>query len=163
MEEYFNIGQIINTHGVHGEIKVLPLTDDINRFKSLKYVIIDGVERSVLGVKFQKNKVILKIDGINSMDEAMKYRGKYLKISRKDAVPLEENTYFIADLVNCDVFDTEGKELGKVYEVIKTGSNDVYWVKGEKEVLIPALKDIVKEVDIDNFKIIIRPVEEWQE
>lgn len=162
MEEYFNIGQIINTHGVHGELKILPLTDDINRFKSLKHVLIDDIERTILGVKFQKDKVILKLDGINSMDDAMKYRGKYLKINRKDAVPLEEDTYFISDLVKCGVFDTKGNKIGKIYEVIKTGSNDVYWVKGEKEVLVPALRDIVREIDINNFKITIRPVEEWQ-
>ncbi|WP_035290660.1 ribosome maturation factor RimM [Clostridium sp. KNHs214] len=162
MEEYFNIGQIINTHGVHGELKILPLTDDINRFKSLKHVLIDDIERTILGVKFQKDKVILKLDGINSMDDAMKYRGKYLKINRKDAVPLEEDTYFISDLVKCEVFDTKGNKIGKIYEVIKTGSNDVYWVKGEKEVLVPALRDIVREIDINNFKITIRPVEEWQ-
>ncbi|WP_138206668.1 ribosome maturation factor RimM [Haloimpatiens lingqiaonensis] len=162
MADYFNIGQVINTHGVHGELKILPLTDDITRFKTLKYVLIDDMEKNILGVKFQKDKVILKVEGINSMDEAMKYRGKYIKINRKDAVPLEENTYFIADLVKCEVFDTNGEKIGKVYEVVKTGSNDVYWIKGEKEVLVPALKDIVKEVDIDNFKITIRPVEEWQ-
>lgn len=161
--EYFNIGEIINTHGVRGELKIMPLTDDINRFKQLKYVLIDNIERKVVSVKFQKDKVIIKVDGIDSMNEAMKYRGKYLKIHRKDAVPLEKDTYFISDLEKCDVFDTNGNKLGKVYEVIKTGSNDVYWVKGEKEVLIPALKDIVENIDINNFKITIKPIEEWQE
>ncbi|WP_373898476.1 ribosome maturation factor RimM [Haloimpatiens sp. FM7315] len=163
MVEYFKVGQIINTHGIQGEIKVNPLTDDINRFKNLKRVLLDGQERAITSVKFQKDKVILKIEGINSMDDAMRCKGKYLEINRKDAVPLEENSYFISDLLNCKVFDTEGVEIGKMYDVIKTGNNDVYWIKGDKEVLVPALKNVVVNVDMDNLKIIIKPIREWQE
>lgn len=165
MKDIFNIGQIVNTHGVRGEVKVIPLTDDVNRFKKLKKVLIDDVERNVLGCKFQKDRVILKIEGIDSMDEAERYKQKYICVERSEAIKLPKDTYFIKDLVGCQVLDTEGKVLGNIDEVIKTGSNDVYWIKGEKgkELLIPVLKEIVLEIDIDNKKITIKPVREWQD
>lgn len=162
MQEFLNVGQIINTHGVKGEVKVLPLTDDIKRFRKLKTVLIDNVERNIVWCKLQNDKVILKIEGIETMDEAMKYRTKYLKIHRDQAVKLPEDTYFIADLKQCVIYDTNGEKIGPMYNVIKTGSNDVYWVKdGAKEVLIPAMKDFVTDIDIENKKITIRPVKEW--
>lgn len=165
MKDIFNIGQIVNTHGVRGEVKVIPLTDDINRFKKLKKVLIDDVQRNILGCKFQKDRVILKIEGIDSMDEAERYKQKYICVERSEAIKLPEDTYFIKDLVGCQVLDTYGEILGNIDEVIKTGSNDVYWIKGKKgkELLIPVLKEIVLEIDIDNKKIIIKPVREWQD
>lgn len=162
MIEKLNIGQIINTHGINGELKINPLTDDLNRFKSLKYVLIDDQKINVISSKIQNDKVILKIEGVNSIDDAFKLKGKYIKINREDAVSLEKDTYFIADLEQCEVFDTNGLNIGKVFEVIKTGSNDVYWVKGKEEVLIPAIKDIIENIDIENLKITIKPVKEWQ-
>ncbi|MFD3156540.1 ribosome maturation factor RimM [Haloimpatiens sp. FM7330] len=162
MKEYLSIGEIINTHGIKGELKVYPLTDDMNRFKQLDEVLIDGVTKKILECKMQKDRVILKIEGINSIEEANKYRNKYIKIHRKNAVELEEDAYFITDLIGCKVFDTNGVELGKVYDVIQTGSNDVYWVKGNQETLIPALKSIVVKVDTEKSNIIIKPVKEWQ-
>ncbi len=99
------------------------------------------------------------------MEMAERYRNKYLMIKREAAKALEADTYYIADLIGCTVVDTENKELGKIYDVIETGSNDVYWVKGsgKEEVLIPALKDIVVNVDIENSKITIKPVHVWSE
>lgn len=161
-EEYLVIGQITKTHGVKGEVKVIPLTDDPQRFKKLEKVLIDGEERAIEGCKLQSKRVILKIEGINSIEEASRYKNKYLEVHREDAAPLSEGHYYIADLIGCMVFDDNDKELGKVYDVIETGSNDVYWVKGgEKEVLIPALKDIVINIDVENSRIVIKPVEEW--
>lgn len=165
MKELINIGQITKPHGVRGEVKVLSLTDSLERFRELDKVLIDGKETKITSVKLQSDRAILKLEGIDSMDEAEDYRNKYIQVRREDAMELEEDSYYIADLLDCVVFDTDGEELGKVYEVIETGSNDVYWVKGEgkKEVLIPALKSIVESVDIENNKIIIKPVKVWSE
>jgi len=161
MEKFLTVGQIINTHGLKGELKIYPLTDDLRRFRKLEKVFIDGTEKKVVWCKLQTDKVILKLEGIDSIEQAQKYKDKYLEIKREDAVPLEEGSYFVADLIGCTVYDTEGKNLGVVYDVLKTGSNDVYWIKEGKELLIPALRDIVLEVDVEHSKIVIKPVETW--
>lgn len=162
MKDFLSVGQIINTHGVRGELKVYPLTDDIKRFRKLKNVYIDSVLKNIVWCKLQSDKVILKIEGIDSIEEAQKYKNKYIEVSREEAVKLSEGEYFIADIIGCKVFDSNNTELGTVYDVIKTGSNDVYWVKGKTEVLVPALKDIVLNIDVNENKIIIKPLEEWQ-
>lgn len=163
MNKMLNVGQIINTHGVIGAVKVHPLTDDMYRFDDLEYVYIDGTKFYIEDIKYLKEKVVLKLEGISSMDAAEKYKTKYIQITREQAVELEEDTYFISDLLGCTVVDTTGFEYGKVYEVIQTGSNDVYWVKGTKEVLVPVLKEVVLDIDIENEKIVIKPVGEWQD
>jgi 16S rRNA processing protein RimM len=161
MEEFLTIGQIINTHGVKGELKVHPLTDDIKRFKKLKTVFIETEERNVVWCKLQVDKVILKIEGIESMEDAMKCKTKYLKVKREDAAKLPEGRYFVVDIVGCKVLDENGVDLGSVGEVIFTGSNDVYWVKGKKDLLVPVLENIVKNIDIEKKEIIISPPEVW--
>lgn len=161
MKEFLSIGQIINVHGVHGELKIYPLTDDIKRFRKLNKVIIDGLERNITWCKLQSDKVILKIEGIDTLEEAQKLKNKYLEVSRENSAKLPEGSYFIADIIGCMVEDIDGNIIGKVYDVIQTGSNDVYWIKGEEEVLIPALKDIVVKIDLENEKIIIKPVNTW--
>ncbi|MBW6409758.1 ribosome maturation factor RimM [Clostridium weizhouense] len=163
MEELFKIGQIINTHGIKGEVKVYPLTDDVKKFKKLKTVLINGEERKIQSVKFQKDRVILKIEGIDSMNDAETYKQKYIETPRNEQQPLEEDTYYIVDLIGCDVYDTEGVELGKIFDVINTPNNDVYWIKQPKELLIPVLKDIVLDIDITEKKIVIKPVGQWQD
>ncbi|PJI06610.1 MULTISPECIES: ribosome maturation factor RimM [Clostridium] len=165
MEDFLSIGQIINTHGVRGELKIYPLTDDINRFDELDNVYIDNQIRKVISVKKQPNKVILKLEGIDSIDDAVKYKNKFIQIPRKDSIELKEGQYFISDIIGCSVFDENGKFLGKVYDVISTKNNDVYCIKrsGQQDLLVPALKDFVLEVDIQNEKIKIRAVEEWLE
>lgn len=165
MKELMCVGQITKPHGVRGEVKVFSLTDSLERFKSLKRAYIDGKEIKITSVKLQSDRAILKIEGIDTMDEADNYRNKYIEVKREDAIKLPKDSYYIADLIDCQVFDTEGESLGRVYDVIETGSNDVYWVKDEnnKEVLIPALKSIVEEVNINDSKIIIKPVKVWSE
>ncbi|WP_251860295.1 ribosome maturation factor RimM [Clostridium sp. Marseille-Q2269] len=162
MKEFLAVGEIINTHGIKGEVKVYPLTDDMKRFKKLKQIFIDGEERKILSCKLQPNNVVLKIEGIDSIEEANKYRRKLLEIKRENSVKLPEGSYFIADLMECTVIDENGIEIGQISDVIKTGSNDVYEVKGEQEVLVPAIKDIVTNIDIENKTITIRPLEKWQ-
>lgn len=162
-KQLFKIGQIINTHGIKGEVKVYPLTEDVNKFKRLKTVLVGGVEMNILGVKFQKDRVILKLEGVDTMNDAETYKQKYIEIPRDEEPELPEDTYYVADLKECTVYDTNDKELGKVFDVISTRNNDVYWIKQPKELLIPVLRDIVLSVDIDKKKIVIRPVGEWQD
>jgi 16S rRNA processing protein RimM len=165
MRELMSVGQITKPHGVRGEVKVFSLTDSLERFRELDKVYIDDKEVNITSVKLQKDRAILKIEGIDSIEEADLYRNKYLQVKREDAIKLPEDSYYVADLMDCYVYDTDGEELGKVYDVISTGSNDVYWVKseGKEDVLIPVLKTIVEEVDIENNKIIIKPLKVWSE
>jgi 16S rRNA processing protein RimM len=161
MKDLVTIGQIINTHGVKGEVKVFPLTDDMKRFRKLKTIIVDEQEIEVIWCKLQTDKVILKLNGIDTMEAAEKYKTKYIKVKREDAVKLPKGRYFVVDIIGCKVVDENNKEIGNVSEVIFTGSNEVYWIKGTKDILIPALEDIVLNIDIDNKIITIKPLEVW--
>ena len=160
MEEFLNIGRIINTHGVKGEVKVTPLTDVLERFEALKKVNMNlkGIKSvvTITSVKYLKDTVVLKFKEVNDMDEAEKLKGAMLFVERKDAIRLPENSFFIGDIIGCEVFDEERGSLGTVQDIIQTGSNDVYLVRGTgvyKEVLIPALKTVVSKVDIENKRI----------
>ncbi|MBZ9687923.1 ribosome maturation factor RimM [Clostridium estertheticum] len=163
MKDFMSVGQIGKTHGLKGEVKVFSLTDSLERFKELKSVYIDGEIRKIEGCKLQADKAILKIEGIDTIEQAELYRNKYLMVSRENAIKLPEGSYYVADLIDCSVFDDAGEELGKVFDVLHTPGNDVYWVKGKKEVLIPVLKDIVVSIDIEKREIIIKPVNDWLE
>lgn len=164
MEDFLAVGQILKPHGIKGELKILPLTDDIRRFRKLKYVLIDGKEFNVTWCKLQNDRVILKLEGIDTIETGDLYRNKYINVKREDAIKLPKDTYFIADLIGCRVYDTKDEYLGDVFEVIKTGSNDVYWIKKDKkELLVPAMKDFVTDIFIEDKKIIIRPVGEWMD
>lgn len=161
IQEYLEVGKIVNTHGIKGEIKVIPLTDDPQRFKKLKKVFIDkagSIEKvSIEDVKFQKNTVILKLKGIDDLTTAETLKDLYLKVDRQDAIKLPKDSFFVCDLIGCEVFDEKGKSLGILKDILKTGSNDVYSVgrENEKEILIPALKSVVKEIIIEDKKIIV--------
>lgn len=161
--EFFNVGQIVNTHGIKGEVKVLCLTDNKENFKRYEKVLIDDEYYNILGVKFQKDRVILKLEGIDDIDTAETFKQKYLKVSRENEPELDEDTFYVVDLIGCTVFDTNDKELGKIYDVIETKNNDVYWIREPKELLIPVLEDIVLDIDIEAKKIIIQPVGEWMD
>lgn len=162
MEQFLAVGKIINTHGIKGEVKVQSTTDDLNRFKKLKYAYIDNNEIKIAGCKLQPGKVILKIEGIDSIEVAAKLKNKFIEVKREDAVKLPKDSYYAADIIGCEVFEETGNSLGTIDDIIYTGSNDVYWIKGEKEILIPALKTIITEINIENKKIIIRPLDVWQ-
>lgn len=162
MKKFLTVGQIINTHGINGELKVYPLTDDVKRFKKLDKIYIDGNENKVVSCKIGPKIVILKIENIDSIDEATKYRQKYIEVSREDAVSLKKGSYFIADIVGCHVVDENGLDYGEISDVIQTKNNDVYWIKGSRELLIPALKNVVVNVNVEDKKVIIRPLNTWQ-
>lgn len=159
MEDLLRVGVIAATHGIRGEVKVFPTTDDVNRFKQLKQVILDtGKEKmplEITGVKFFKQFAILKFKEINNINEVEKYKGKDLYVTRENAVPLEENEFFIVDLIGCKVVTDEGNDLGELVDVIQTGANDVYVVKTEdgKEVLLPYIEQCILNIDIEAKKI----------
>lgn len=161
MEQILQVGAITSTHGVRGEVKVFPTTDDPQRFKKLKQVILDtGREHRVLeiqGVKFFKQFVILKFKGIDNINDIEKYKGKNLYVTRENAVALEEDEYFIADLIDMQVVLEDGSAFGILTDVMKTGANDVYCVQTEKygEVLVPAIGDCIRDVNLEENKMTI--------
>ena len=161
MEDTLRVGVISSTHGVRGEVKVYPTTDDVNRFKKLKTVILDtGREQmtlSIESVKFFKNMVILKFDGVDTMNEVEGWRQKDLLITRDQAIPLEEDEFFITDLIGLNVVTDEGETLGTLTDVMETGANDVYCVKTPegKELLLPAIRDCILDVDLDKEEMLV--------
>ena len=164
MEKYFEIGQIVNTSGLKGVIKIKPFTDDIKKFSKLKTIYIDLKDRlesfEIEKVYFNKNMVYLKLKGIDTVEQAENYRNYYVKIERKEE-KMEQDSYYIVDLEGCKVYTEEQEYLGILTEVFATGSNDVYVVKSEdgNQILLPAIKDVIKQVDIENKKIIVHLLE----
>ncbi len=154
MEEMFKVGVITSTHGVRGEVKVFPTTDDPARFKKSQKLILDtGRERlflTIQNVKFFKQFVILKFEGIDNINDIEKYKKCPLLVTREDAVPLGEDEYFIADMIGLSVETEDGESFGILKDVLETGANDVYVIGSERhgEVLIPAIRECVLEVDI---------------
>lgn len=161
MQKYFEVGQIVNTFGVKGMLKVKPFTDDVERFEELKKVYICKKEKleevEIEEVKYHKDMVLLKVKGIDDMNEAEKVKGLYLKIDRKNAKKLPKDTYFIADLLGLEVYSDKEELLGKVDDIFRTGANDVYVIKDEKgkQLLLPGIPDVIKEIDLEKEKIIV--------
>lgn len=159
MEDKLQVGVISSTHGVRGEVKVFPTTDDVKRFKELKEILLDtGKELLALeieNVKFFKQFAILKFKGLDSINDIEKYKGKSLFVRREHAVKLKRDEYFVADLLGCEVVDEENNRLGVLEDVIETGANDVYMVKSPegKELLFPAIKECVCRVSIEERQI----------
>lgn len=154
MEDLLKVGVITTTHGVRGEVKVFPTTD-AERFMELEYVILDtGREKrelTIQNVKFFKNLVILKFEGIDNINDIEKYKGKELWVPREEAQELDEDEYYIGDLIGMDVLLEDGTRFGSLKDVMETGANDVYVVETEegKEVLLPAIHDCIMDVDIE--------------
>lgn len=156
MEDFFRVGVISNTHGIRGEVKVFPTTDDVMRFKKLKKAHIDTkkglVDVEVVSARFFKNMVILKFKGIDDINDVEKYKGMDLIVSRENAVPLAQNEYYIADLIDMTVVNEDGEEIGILYDVMQTGANDVYVVNMNdgRELLLPVIDECVLDVDVEN-------------
>ena len=161
MEDLFKVGVITSTHGVKGEVKVFPTTDDAGRFKQLKEVLLDtGKERipmEIQQVKFFKNMVILKFKGFDSINDIEIYKGKDLLVTRDHAVKLGPDENFIVDLIGLKVMTDEGEELGTLTDVIQTGANDVYEVtmENKKTLLLPAIKQCILNVDLEEGKVLV--------
>lgn len=156
MEELFRVGVISNTHGIRGEVKVYPTTDNVRRFDDLKEVILDTVKEQlnlhVTSVKYFKNMVILKFKEFDNINDIIPYKGMDLLVTRENAIPLEEGEYYIADIIGSKVITDEDKILGTLTDVLQTGANDVYVVKTKdgKEVLLPSIEECILDRDIEN-------------
>lgn len=162
MEQFLQVGAIANTHGIAGEVKIFPMTDDIKRFKKLKEVYLEtGKERVLLHVvscKFIKNQPVLKFKEFANINEIEKYKRCGLFVTRDQAVPLGKDEYYIADLIGLTVLNEENKEvIGTLSDVLQTGANDVYVVTTEdgKEVLLPVIRECIKKVDLENGQVLV--------
>lgn len=161
MEDLLQVGVVTTTHGVRGEVKVFPTTDDSARFKKLKNVILDtGKEKldmEITSVKFFKNLVILKFKGYDNINDVERFRQAKLLVTRDNVVELAENEYFIADLIGLKASSDEGEELGEITDVLQTGANDVYVIskEGTPDLLVPAIRDCVVNVDVEAGTIVL--------
>ena len=164
-QEYFEIGQIVNTFGIKGFVKVNPFTDDMERFAELKSVLVvknkELIEMQIEEIKYQKNVVLIKFKGIEDINMAEKYKGCYIKIKRENARKLPKDTYFIADLIGMQVYDEQGNLLGKVNDIYNNKVHDIYVIKDdlEKQILLPSTKEVIKQIDMDNDRIVVHLIE----
>ena len=155
------IGQIVNTFGIKGMVKVKPFTDDIRRFDELKTVYVEKnstkTEYEIEEVKYHKDMVLIKFKGIDKVEQAEMLRNSYLTVSRDSVEKLEEGRYYIVDLLGLEVYTDEQTLLGTLEDIFNTGSNDIYVVKDKqgKQILLPAIQDVIKQIDIENKKIIV--------
>lgn len=165
MENYFVVGNIVNTQGIKGEVRVMPTVDDVARFKLLDHIFVDrkgNIKKyEVENVRFHKQFVLLKLKGVDDMNTAETLKGTVVKITEDMAVPCEEDEYYIKDLYDINVVTVDGEELGVISDVIFTGANDVYAVKDNngKEILIPAIKDCIVSVDVENNLMTVKLLE----
>lgn len=160
MEDFFRVGVIANTHGIRGEVKIFPTTDDVKRFDYLKEAYIaagkEKIKVEVSNVRYFKNLVIVKFKGIDNINDIERYKGKDLLVTRENALPLEEGEYYLADIIGANVYTEDGILFGSLEDVIETGANLVYSVQHEgKEVLLPVIDDCVKEVNVEEKKVIV--------
>lgn len=161
MTKYLEIGQIVNTFGIKGMVKVKPFTENVKRFDKLEKIYIENKksrkEYEIEEVKYHKDMVLIKFKGINTLEEANLLRESYLIVDREKEEPLEEGTYYIVDMIGLEVYTEEGELLGKLEDIFNTGSNDIYVVKNElgKQILLPAIGEVIKQIDMENKKMIV--------
>lgn len=165
-KDFLKIGQIVNTQGIKGELRVYPLTDYKERFEELRWVYIgDNLNDKfyINSVRYKNNLVILKLRGINDINSAEQYKNQYLVIDKKNARDLPEDTYFIADLIGLEVYTEQDELIGKIKDVIQSGANDLYEItladNSEKIVLIPAVAEFIKKVDLIKKRITVKLIE----
>lgn len=165
--DYIKVGKIVNTHGVKGYVKCIAMTDDLERFEELKYVFTekDNIKRMIKDVLYRKGMVFLKLNNIDDMETAESFKGTYISILEDQLRKLPQDSYFLFDLEGMEVYSTDADYIGKISEIYQTGANDVYEVKNkDKTYLIPAIKDVVKLVNVQDKKMIINIIEgllEW--
>ncbi len=158
------IGKIVAPHGVRGDVRVIPLTDFPERFYELKYILLEnGSKIEVEDAHFHKQFVLLKFRGLNTRNDIEHLRGKLIYVKREDLVPLPEGHYYQFEIIGLEVYTGQGQYIGEVTDILSTGSNDVYVAEreGQKPVLIPALKEVVRKIDLDGGKMIVELQEEW--
>lgn len=162
MEDLFTVGEIVNTQGIKGEVRVIPQTDDITRFELLKRVFIQRrgamEEMEIQSVRYHKQFVLLKFKGFDNINDVEKYKGCEIKIPAKEALPCGDDEYYIRDLYGLEVFDESGGHIGTLSDILFTGANDVYAVsrEGKKDLLLPAIKSCILDVDIQGGKMTVK-------
>ena len=158
--DFLEVGKIINTHGLRGEVKIVTWTDSPEVFEELEFVIakIKGEETrlDIKNIKYQKNNIIASFAQLTAIEQAEKLKNAVLVVPREELGELPEGVYYIADLIGCEVFDESGK-IGDLVDVFSTGSNDVYDIKrdGKKNLLVPIIDGVLQSVDTENKKIVI--------
>ncbi len=163
--DLLEVGKIVNTHGLRGEVKIVPWTDYPELFEEIEYVYVKKREEytrlDIARIKYQKGNIIVRFPQIKDINEAEKYKNQIIYAEREMLGELPEGVYYIADLIGLDVVKEDGEKVGTVADVINTGSNDIYDVKreGKKNLLIPVIDDVVLNVDIENKKITVRMME----
>jgi len=165
--DYLIIGKVLRPFGVHGEVKVLPITDCSDRFNGLGFVFLkqdnNFLKIDIEAVRLLRGYVHLKLEGYNELDKVDTLRGKYLYIDRKHAVKIKKGSYYYYDILGCRVITKDGELLGTVFDIQNAGSSDVYFVRPQNskngELLIPAISDVVKEIDVANKEIVIEMVD----
>lgn len=161
MQEYFELGQIVNTFGVKGMVKVKPFTDNVDQFEELGSILVERnksmTEMQIEEIKYHKDMVLMKLKGVDDMNAAERLKGGTIKIHRSKARKLEEGEYFIADIIGSDVYTDTDEYLGKVDDIYNTGSSDIYVVKDElgKQILLPAIKDVLLDIDIEKQRVTV--------
>ena len=158
MKEFLDCGQIVNTHGVRGEVRIVPWADSPDFLCQFSTLYIDGASRQVLSSRVHKGSVIAKLDGVDTVDEAMLLRDKIVQIRRSDA-KLPEGSFFLADIIGLNVVDEEGKTLGTLKEVLTPSVQQVYVIEGEREILIPAVPEFILETNIEDGYLKVRLIE----
>lgn len=165
MSNVLEIGKIVNTHGLRGEVKIVPWTNTPDVFEDIEYVYIKNAREEkkleIKNVKYQKNNIIVKFVGLDDISQAELLKNAVVTTDREQLGELPDGEYYIADLIGCEVKSEHGEVYGKLTDVLPTGSNDVYVVKREakRDLLIPVIDDVVLDVDINNKKIIVRLME----
>ena len=165
MKERLEVGQIVNTFGIKGFVKVYPYVNDTSRFDDLKTVYVKLKKQEskleIEEVKYQKNMVLIKFKGIETVEQAELLINSYIEIDRSQAIPLEKDEYFIADLLGLDVYLDTGEKLGILDDIYNTGGSDIYVVKNElgKQFLLPYIDDVVKNIDLENGKITVHIID----
>lgn len=158
MEKYLKIGKIINTHGIKGEVKVEPWTDDAEFLKKFKYFFIDEKPFKLLSARVHKNFSIVALEGVEDLGEAKKLKNKVI-MGDREGIELEEGQFFIQDIIGASVMDEDGKELGKLSEVLFLPANNVYVVNGDREILIPAVPEFIINTDIEAGVVTVRLID----
>lgn len=164
MCDYLTVGKITSAYGINGEVKIFPFTDHVDRFYDIDFAYISDDDElnkyDIETVRLIKNIIIIKFKGINNRNDAEKLKGYFMKVVIEDSIELNENEYFIKDLINMRVFTDEKKELGVLVDVLKTGANDVYVIRtDERDILLPAIEDVIKEVNVKEKRMIVHLLE----
>ncbi len=158
MNEYLDCGQIVNTHGVHGEVRIVPWADSPEFLCRFSTLYVDGKPVPVVSSRVHKGSVIARLQGVDTVESAMVLKGKTVQIRRADA-SLPEGSFFLADIIGLDVVDEAGQKLGTLTEVLSPSVQQIYVVQGEREILIPAVPEFILEVNIEAGYVRVRLIE----